>query len=87
MGPLAHDNDLHCSLVIKYTDILPFQNKWLINFWLKKTGFYGCHVSSNVLFTFLLKYSLGLFLILLSLGPVTGQIHFTVWGFRCISIK
>lgn len=76
MGPLAHENGLCCSFVIKNIDALPFQNKWLINFWLKKTGFYGCHVSSDVLFTFL-KYSLGLFLIL-SLGPVAGQINFTV---------
>lgn len=74
MGPLAHENGLCCSFVIKYTDALPFQNKWLINFWLKKKkpDFYGCHVSSDVLFTFL-KYSLGLFLIL-----SLGQINFTV---------
>lgn len=41
MGPLAHGNDLHCSFVVKYTDVLPFQNKWLINFWLKKLAFMG----------------------------------------------
>lgn len=62
--------------MVKYIDALSFQNKWPINFLLKKTGFYGCHLNSDVLFTFL-KYSLALFLIL-SLGPVAGQINFTV---------
>jgi hypothetical protein len=38
MGPLVCD-DLHCSFVTKHTDVLPFLNKWLINFWLKKLAF------------------------------------------------